>query len=216
MYNIIFVCLAVSFALINAAVRNSFGNDPAILAFKNKVINELEDYPKIQPRVQKKIEEVIKNVEDSTANIRENEKILKAKIKNLMENLVEKRETIEQYVRCKTKHQEAETFHGFLKEIEESWAFTMLTTYFKFLTLKKCLKDQVKISENMKSDNTEEKCNQFKTFTEEDIKDLDDLIAKKYMNMKSFKKGMFMYDFAVRNVDELISLAKRIGGFLRF
>uniref|UniRef100_A0A094ZML0 Uncharacterized protein n=1 Tax=Schistosoma haematobium TaxID=6185 RepID=A0A094ZML0_SCHHA len=41
---------------------------------------------------------------------------------------------------------------------------------------------------DMKSNNNEEKCNQFKTFPEEVI-----------------------YDFAVRNVDELISLAKRIG-----
>ncbi|CAH8623308.1 unnamed protein product [Schistosoma haematobium] len=162
MYNIIFVYLAVSFAPINAAVGNSFfiafGNDPAILAFKNKVTNELKDY-----RVLKIIEDVIKNVEDSTANIRENEKILKAKINNLKQNLVEKRRTIEQY---------------------------------------------------MKSNNNEEKCNQFKTFPEEDIKDLDDLIAKKYMNIKSFNNGLFIYDFAVRNVDELISLAKRIGGFL--
>ncbi|CAH8623339.1 unnamed protein product [Schistosoma haematobium] len=171
MYNIIFVYLAVSFAPINAAVGNSFfiafGNDPAILAFKNKVTNELKDY---------------QNVEDSTANIRENEKILKAKINNLKQNLVEKRRTIEQYVRCKSKQQEAESFHGFLKD--------------------------------MKSNNNEEKCNQFKTFPEEDIKDLDDLIAKKYMNIKSFNNGLFIYDFAVRNVDELISLAKRIGGFL--
>ncbi|CAH8623292.1 unnamed protein product [Schistosoma haematobium] len=181
MYNIIFVYLAVSFAPINAAVGNSFfiafGNDPAILAFKNKVTNELKDY-----RVLKIIEDVIKNVEDSTANIRENEKILKAKINNLKQNLVEKRRTIEQYVRCKSKQQEAESFHGFLKD--------------------------------MKSNNNEEKCNQFKTFPEEDIKDLDDLIAKKYMNIKSFNNGLFIYDFAVRNVDELISLAKRIGGFL--
>ncbi|CAH8630807.1 unnamed protein product [Schistosoma haematobium] len=64
----------------------------------------------------------------------------------------------------------------------------------------------------MKSDNTEEKCNQFKTFSEEDIKELDDLIAKKYMNMKSFNNGLFMYEFAARNVDEIISLAKKIGG----
>ncbi|CAH8623290.1 unnamed protein product [Schistosoma haematobium] len=163
MYNIIFVYLAVSFAPINAAVGNSFGNDPAILAFKNKVTNELKDYPNVQSRVLKIIEDVIKNVEDSTANIRENEKILKAKINNLKQNLVEKRRTIEQY---------------------------------------------------MKSNNNEEKCNQFKTFPEEDIKDLDDLIAKKYMNIKSFNNGLFIYDFAVRNVDELISLAKRIGGFL--
>ncbi|CAH8623324.1 unnamed protein product [Schistosoma haematobium] len=184
MYNIIFVYLAVSFAPINAAVGNSFfiafGNDPAILAFKNKVTNELKDY---------------QNVEDSTANIRENEKILKAKINNLKQNLVEKRRTIEQYVRCKSKQQEAESFHGFLKEIEGSLAFRILITY-------------------MKSNNNEEKCNQFKTFPEEDIKDLDDLIAKKYMNIKSFNNGLFIYDFAVRNVDELISLAKRIGGFL--
>ncbi|CAH8623258.1 unnamed protein product [Schistosoma haematobium] len=194
MYNIIFVYLAVSFAPINAAVGNSFfiafGNDPAILAFKNKVTNELKDY-----RVLKIIEDVIKNVEDSTANIRENEKILKAKINNLKQNLVEKRRTIEQYVRCKSKQQEAESFHGFLKEIEGSLAFRILITY-------------------MKSNNNEEKCNQFKTFPEEDIKDLDDLIAKKYMNIKSFNNGLFIYDFAVRNVDELISLAKRIGGFL--
>ncbi|CAH8585045.1 unnamed protein product [Schistosoma mattheei] len=41
---------------------------------------------------------------------------------------------------------------------------------------------------DLKSDNNEEKCNQFKTFPEEDIRDLDDLIAKKYMNIKSFKR----------------------------
>ncbi|CAH8623223.1 unnamed protein product [Schistosoma haematobium] len=214
MYNIIFVYLAVSFAPINAAVGNSFGNDPAILAFKNKVTNELKDYPNVQSRVLKIIEDVIKNVEDSTANIRENEKILKAKINNLKQNLVEKRRTIEQYVRCKSKQQEAESFHGFLKEIEGSLAFRILITFGNFPTLQNCLKEQLKISENMKSNNNEEKCNQFKTFPEEDIKDLDDLIAKKYMNIKSFNNGLFIYDFAVRNVDELISLAKRIGGFL--
>ncbi|CAH8607385.1 unnamed protein product [Schistosoma guineensis] len=158
MYNIIFVYLAVSFALINAAVGNSFGNDPAILAFKKKVINELKDYTNIQPRVLKIMEDVIKNVEDSTTNIRETERTLQAKIK-----------------------------------IEKSWGFRILITY-------------------MKSNNNEEKCNQFKTFPEEDIKDLDELIAKKYMNIKSFNNGLFMHEFAVRNVDELISLAKKIGG----
>ncbi|CAH8605940.1 unnamed protein product [Schistosoma bovis] len=166
MYNIIFVYLAVSFALINAAVGNSFGNDP----FKTKVINELKDY-----RVQKIIEDVIKNVEDSTTNIREVVKVLKDKRKNLRENLVEKRRTIEQYMKCKSKQRRAESFNGFLKEIEESLAFTMLTTY---------------------------------------IKELDDLIAKKYMNMKSFNNGLFMYELAARNVDELIPLAKKIGAFL--
>ncbi|KAH9581265.1 hypothetical protein MS3_00008455, partial [Schistosoma haematobium] len=110
------------------------------------------------------------------------------------QNLVEKRRTIEQYVRCKSKQQEAESFHGFLKEIEGSLAFRILITFGNFPTLQNCLKEQLKISEN--------------------IKDLDDLIAKKYMNIKSFNNGLFIYDFAVRNVDELISLAKRIGGFL--
>ncbi|CAH8611490.1 unnamed protein product [Schistosoma bovis] len=135
---------------------------------------------------------ITENIDDSTTNIREIEKILKAKIKNLRENLVKKRRTIEQYVSCKTKHQEAETFHGFFKEIEESLAFTMLTTYGNFTTLQNCLKEQIKISEN--------------------IKELDDLIAKKYMNMKSFNNGLFMYELAARNVDELIPLAKKIGG----
>ncbi|CAH8605952.1 unnamed protein product [Schistosoma bovis] len=135
MYNIIFVYLAVSFALINAAVGNSFGNDP----FKTKVINELKDYPTVKSSVQKIIEDVIKNVEDSTTNIREVVKVLKDKRKNLRENLVEKRRTIEQYMKCKSKQRRAESFNGFLKEIEESLAFTMLTTcmisYFTLLSM---------------------------------------------------------------------------------
>ncbi|CAH8630824.1 unnamed protein product [Schistosoma haematobium] len=107
---------------------------------------------------------ITENVDDSTANIRETEGTLQAKIIG------------------------------------------------EFPTLQNHLEEQLKISEDMKSNNNEEKCNQYKTFPEEDIKDLDDLIAKKYMNMKSFKKGMFMYEFAVGNVDEIISLAKKIGG----
>ncbi|CAH8630810.1 unnamed protein product [Schistosoma haematobium] len=158
---------------------------------------------------------ITENVEDSTANIQETERTLQAKINNLRQNPVEKRETIEQYVSCKSKHQEIETFHGFFKEIEGSWVFRILTTYGNFPNLENHFKEQLKIAENLKSDNNEEECNRFKTFSEEDIKELDDLIAKKYMNMKSFNNGLFMYDFAVSNVDDVISLAKRFGGFLR-
>ncbi|CAH8293093.1 unnamed protein product, partial [Schistosoma intercalatum] len=160
--------------------------------FTKYIFLELKDYPEVQSRILTEMEEVINNLRQK------------------------KGVTFGQYVSCKSKQRRAESIHGFLKEIEESWAFTMLTKYGDFTTLQNCLKEQVKISENMKSDNNEEKCNQFKTFSEEDIKDLDDLIAKKYMNMKSFNNGMFMYEFAVRNVDEIISLAKRIGGFLQF
>ncbi|CAH8613021.1 unnamed protein product [Schistosoma margrebowiei] len=183
MYNIIFVFLTVNFALINAEVGNSF---------TNKVIDELKDY-----RILEIIQDVIKNVEDSTTNIRENEKILQAKIDNLMQNLVEKRKTIQRYVRCKSEQQNAESYHGFLKEIEGSTAFMILTSY-------------------MKSNNNEEKCNKFKTFPEKDIKELDDLIVKKYVNKKSLNNGLFIYDFAARNFDKLISLAKKYNAILPF
>ncbi|CAH8613006.1 unnamed protein product [Schistosoma margrebowiei] len=202
MYNIIFVFLTVNFALINAEVGNSF---------TNKVIDELKDY-----RILEIIQDVIKNVEDSTTNIRENEKILQAKIDNLMQNLVEKRKTIQRYVRCKSEQQNAESYHGFLKEIEGSTAFMILTSFHDFSTLQNCLKEQRKIPENMKSNNNEEKCNKFKTFPEKDIKELDDLIVKKYVNKKSLNNGLFIYDFAARNFDKLISLAKKYNAILPF
>ncbi|CAI2732262.1 unnamed protein product [Schistosoma spindalis] len=63
---------------------------------------------------------------------------------------------------------------------------------------------------------SEEKCDEFKTFAEEDITNLDNLIAKIYENVKSLNNGLFIYDFAARNVDGLISIAKTFNALLSF
>ncbi|CAH8582024.1 unnamed protein product [Schistosoma mattheei] len=141
--------------------------------------------------------EKINDVESGMAYFRQNEKLLQTTINNIIQNEPKRLKAIQKYIRCKNKQQHEESFSLFLKVPDYS-------------TLKDCFIKQVKILERQKSNSKNEVCKPLKSFPEQDMQALNQLISKKYDILWRWNKALFNYEFASKNYQHTISLLQRI------
>ncbi|CAH8626104.1 unnamed protein product [Schistosoma rodhaini] len=146
----------------------------------------------------------INDVERGITMFRKNEMLLKSQISTMSQNLVKKNRAITQYLNCKSKQQQEETFKLFIKEMNKQFKNNNLTSFTDYSTVKDCFIKEEEIFERKKSSENNEDCTLSETFPEEDIKALDQLISKKYDILWRWNKALFNYEFASRNIKSTV------------
>ncbi|KAH9581445.1 hypothetical protein MS3_00000606 [Schistosoma haematobium] len=144
------------------------------------------------------------------AYFRQNEKLLQTTINNIIQNEPKRLKAIQKYIRCKNKQQHEESFSLFLKEMNKQFENKNLMSFPDYSTLKDCFIKQVKILERQKSNSKNEVCKPLRTFSEQDIQALNQLISKKYDILWRWNKALFNYEFASKNYEHTLSLLQRI------
>ncbi|CAH8636961.1 unnamed protein product [Schistosoma rodhaini] len=146
---------------------------------------------------------------------RKNEMLLKSQISTMSQNLVKKNRAITQYLNCKSKQQQEETFKLFIKEMNKQFKNNNLTSFTDYSTVKDCFIKEEEIFERKKSSENNEDCTLSETFPEEDIKALDQLISKKYDILWRWNKALFNYEFASRNIKSTVYFLQKVLSFYR-
>ncbi|CAI2732428.1 unnamed protein product [Schistosoma spindalis] len=188
MYCIVLFCFIFVVEHFQAAAGS-----PAIHVLFDRL---LRDEPIPQPVVWDEVGK-LNDVERGITDFRENEKILKSMINSITKNQQKKRKAIRNYIKCKSKQQQQESYNLFLKVPDYS-------------TLKDCFIKQENVLERKKSNEKNKVCNLLETFPEADIQVLNQLISRKYDILWKWNKALFNYEFASKNIVHTLTLLQKM------
>ncbi|CAI2732430.1 unnamed protein product [Schistosoma spindalis] len=184
MYCIVLFCFIFVVEHFQAAAGS-----PAIHVLFDRL---LRDEPIPQPVVWDEVGK-LNDVERGITDFRENEKILKSMINSITKNQQKKRKAIRNYIKCKSKQQQQESYNLFLKEMNKQFKNENLKSFPDYSTLKDCFIKQENVLERKKSNEKNKVCNLLETFPEADIQVLNQLISRKYDILWKWNKALCKY-----------------------